>query len=228
MLPGWPADVPLLDTGYHLSQPEFHRRYELMPEVKRAELIEGVVFMGSPLGVVHARATGLISGWLSPYAAETSGVEFGVGTSTILDHDNEYQPDAHLLIEPRLGGQSAVAEGKYVKGAPELVVEVALSSLAHDLHAKRDVYRRNGVREYVVWSLPEARLHWFEFAAGDDARIAPDARGLLRSRVFPGLWLDAAALLAGDLKKVLAAARRGLAGAEHRAFMKKLAAARSQ
>jgi Uma2 family endonuclease len=227
-LPGWPADVPLLDTGYRLSQPEFHRRYELMPEVKRAELIEGVVFMGSPLSRTHSDATAILVTWLGCYSAATPGTTTGVGASTILDHDNEYQPDAHLLIEPRQGGQSGLHEGKYIKGAPELVVEVALSSLAHDLHAKRDVYRRNGVREYLVWSLPEARLHWFDFAAGDDARIAPDARGLLRSRVFPGLWLDAAALLAGDLKKVLAVARRGLAGADYRAFVKKLAAARPQ
>lgn len=225
-LPGWPADVPLLDTGYHLSQPEFHRRYELMPEVKRAELIEGVVFMGSPLSLAHAKATGHITGWLSTYSAETPGTEFGNGASTILDHDNEYQPDAHLRIEPRHGGQTSLSEGKYLKGAPELVAEIALSSLAHDLHAKRDVYRRNGVREYLVWSLPDARLHWFDFTAGDETRIEPDTRGVLRSRAFPGLWLDAAALLAGDLKKVLAVVRRGLAGTEHRAFVKQLAAAR--
>jgi Uma2 family endonuclease len=225
-LPGWPADVPLLDTGYHLSQPEFHRRYALMPEVKRAELIEGVVFMGSPLSRAHSDATFAISGWLHAYVSETPGTSGGNGASTILDHDNEYQPDAHLLIEPRHGGQTSLSEGKYIKGAPELVAEVALSSLAHDLHAKRDVYRRNGVREYIVWSLPDARLHWFDFAAGDEARIETDARGLLRSRTFPGLWLDAAALLAGDLKKVLAVAQRGVASAEHRNFMKKLAAAR--
>lgn len=225
-LPGWPADVPLLATGYHLSRPEFHRRYALMPEVKRAELIEGVVLMGSPLSLAHAEATGRITGWLSAYSAETPGTGFGNAASTILDHDNEYQPDAHLLIEPRHGGQTSLSLGKYIKGAPELVVEVALSSLAHDLHAKRDVYRRKGVREYLVWTLPDARLHWFDFAAGDEARIEPDARGLLRSRAFPGLWLDAAALLAGELKKVLAAVRRGLATASHRAFVQQLAAAR--
>lgn len=227
-LPGWPADVPLLDTGYHLSQPEFHRRYERMPEVKRAELIEGVVFMGSPLSRAHADATFAIAGWLHAYVSETPGVSGGNGASTILDHDNEYQPDAHLLIEPGCGGQTTLSEGKYIKGAPELVVEVAVSSLAHDLHAKRDVYRRNGVREYLVWSLPEARLQWFDFAAGDEARIGPDARGVFRSRAFPGLWLDGAALLAGDLKKVSAAVRRGLATAAHRAFVKQLAAARSK
>lgn len=181
--------------------------------------------MGSPLSKTHADATAQVLGWLATYAAETPGASVGNGASTILDYDNEYQPDAHLLIEPEYGGQTGLTEGKYIKGAPELVVEVALSSLAHDLHAKLDVYRRNGVREYVVWSLPDAALHWFDFNAGDDARILPDGRGVHRGRVFPGLWLDAAALLAGDMKKVLAVARRGAASAAHRAFAKQLAAA---
>ena len=113
------AAVPLLDTGYHLTQPEFHRRYELMPEVKRAELIEGVVFIGSPLSLPHARATAGIVGWLHFYQTETPGVEIGTGASVILDRENEYQPDAHLRILPERGGQSGVSEGKSVRGAPE-------------------------------------------------------------------------------------------------------------
>lgn len=217
---------PLLDTGYHLTQAEFHRRYELMPAVKRAELIEGIVFMSSPLSKAHSDANAQVLGWLVAYAAETPGVESGVGASVILDHDNEYQPDAHLLIAPKHGGQTSLSDGKYVKGAPELVVEVSLSSLAHDLHEKRSVYRRSGVREYLVWALPDAELHWFDFTSGESERLVPNRSGLLCSRVFPGLWLDAAALLASDMKKVLSVVRRGLASAGHTAFVKKLSAAR--
>lgn len=221
-----PVAFPPLETGYHLTQPEFHRRFERMPEVKRAELIEGVVFMGSPLSQAHANATALISGWLVTYTAETPGVQPGIGASVILDHDNEYQPDAHLLILPERGGQTALSEGKYIKGAPELVVEVALSSLAHDLHEKLSVYRRNGAREYLVWSLPNAEFHWFNFESGEPDRLVPTRGGFLCSRFFPGLWLDTAALVAGDLKKMAAAVRRGLATAEHAAFVKTLSAAR--
>lgn len=171
-------------------------------------------------------ATFAVSGWLHACVSKTPGTSGGKGASTSLDDDNEHQPDAHLLIEPRHGGQNLLSKGRYHKGTPEFVVAVALSSPAHDLHARRDVCRRNGVREYLVWSLPDARLHGFDFAAGDEARIEPDARCVLRSRGFPGLWLDAAALLAGYLTKVLCLVRRGVSGAEHRNFVKQLAAAR--
>ncbi|HAB15842.1 MAG TPA: Uma2 family endonuclease [Verrucomicrobiota bacterium] len=220
------GSFPLLDTGYHLTQPEFHRRYERMPEVKRAELIEGVVFLGSPLSNAHSNATALVSGWLFTYASETPGVWPGAKATVILDHDNEHQPDAHLLIAPDCGGQSNLSEGKYIKGPPELVVEVALSSLAHDLHEKLAVYRRNGVREYLVWSLPNSEFHWFNFESGESESLQPSRGGLLCSRFFPGLWLDRSAIAGGDLKKVAAAVRRGLASAEHTAFVKKLSAAR--
>lgn len=221
-----PVAFPPLETGYHLTQPEFHRRFERRPDLKRAELIEGVVFVGSPLSIEHARGSARIAYWLGGYAAETPGVDVGGEGSVILDHDNEYQPDAHLLILPQRGGQTALSEGKYIKGVPELVVEVALSSLAHDLHEKLSVYRRNGAREYLVWSLPSSEFHWFNFESGEPEQLVPTRAGFLCSRFFPGLWLDTAAVVAGDLRKIAAGVRRGLATAEHAAFVKTLSAAR--
>ena len=68
-----------------------------------------------------------------------------------LDEDNEPQPDVLLRIEPDAGGQSRVSGDDYIEGAPELVVEIVASSTSVDLHDKLRAYRRNGVREYVVW-----------------------------------------------------------------------------
>jgi Uma2 family endonuclease len=213
-------EAPLLDNGYRLSQPEFHRRYSLLPALKKAELIEGRVVMGSPIHLPHALACGMSEGWLFNYAAETDGVEMAANVSTILDGQNEYQPDAVLLVRPECGGQIRALGDHAIQGAPELVVEVALTSVAHDLGDKFQVYRRAGVREYLVWQLAEGVLDWFVLEAGEYVRLEAKS-GLLRSQVFPGLWLDAAALR-GDKKKVLAQLRRGLASAEHAAFVKKL------
>jgi len=87
------------------------------------------------------------------------------------------------------------------------------------LHQKKGAYRRNGVLEYLAWITGEQRIVWWELREGEYHEIAATADGLLQSRVFPGLWLDRDALLGGDMKTVLAALRRGLESAEHRAFV---------
>ena len=92
------------------------------------------------------------------------------------------------------------------------------SSRAYDLHPKKTAYRRNGVREYLAWITGEQRLVWWALREGEHQELAPAAGGLLQSGVFPGLWLDAEALLRGDMRGVLAALRRGLDSPEHRAF----------
>lgn len=217
---------PLLETGYHLMQPEFHRRYEQMPEVKRAELIEGVVFIGSPVRLAHAKSNSQVSCWLEIYIAATPGLESGVGASVILDRNNEYQPDVFLRIVPERGGQTQVTEEKYILDAPELVVEVSLSSLSQDLHEKLAVYRRSGVREYIVWALRDSEIRWYSFESRAEVRLTPNRAGVTCSRFFPGLWLDTAALLAQDMSKVLTTVRLGIKSPEHAAFVKKLSAAR--
>ena len=210
---------PLLEAGDRLSRDEFERRYERMPHVKKAELIEGTVYMPSP---VRARKHGKphihLAGWLAVYEAETPGVECFDNSTVRLDLDNEPQPDLLLIKLPANGGQARISADDYIEGAPEFVAEIAASSKAYDLHQKKGAYRRNGVREYLAWVTGENRLMWWELREGDYHEIAPQPDGLLHSGVFSGLWLDGVALLRGDMKAVLAALRRGIDSAEHSAF----------
>ena len=115
--------------------------------------------------------------------------------------------------------------GKYIGGAPELVVEVAKSSRKFDLGAKRDDYERAGVREYIVVTLDPDEVHWFVRRGRKLVKMRRDRDGLYRSKVFPGLWLDPTALLRRDFAAVLATLDRGLASPEHAEFVAKLAAA---
>ncbi|HEU0039641.1 MAG TPA: Uma2 family endonuclease [Verrucomicrobiae bacterium] len=212
----------LLEPGDRLSRDEFERRYERMPHVKKAELIEGIVYMPSPVRVTkHAEPHGRLATWLGVYASETPGVLCGDNSTVRLDLDNEPQPDLVLMKLPVRGGQARISEDDYIEGAPELTVEIVGSSRGYDLHQKKGAYRRNGVREYLVWITDENRVVWWELREGDYCEIAPADDGLLKSGVFPGLWLDATSLLRGEMKAVLAALRRGLDRPEHAAFVAK-------
>jgi Uma2 family endonuclease len=215
--------LPVLENGDRLTRAEFERRYEAMPHLKKAELIEGVVYVPSPVrhrqhGAPHAHLISL----LGQYAANTPGVEVGDNSSVRLDLDNEPQPDALLFIDPACGGQVRISDDGIIEGAPELVAEVASSSVSYDLHAKLHVYRRNGVREYIVWRVLEREIDWFVLRAGQYERMPVDAQGLVRSEVFPGLWLEPAALVRGDLTTVLAIVQQGLASPEHVTFVTRL------
>jgi Uma2 family endonuclease len=215
--------LSLLENGDRLTRAEFERRYEAMPHLKKAELIEGVVYVPSPVRYLqHGSPHAQLVGWLVQYAAQTPGVGVADNTSVRLDLDNEPQPDALLLIDPACGGQSRRSADDFIEGAPELVAEVASSSVSYDLHAKLHVYRRNGVREYVVWRVLNREIDWFVLRAGQYERLSLDANGLLRSEVFAGLWLDPAALVQGNLARVLAVVQQGIASSEHAAFVARL------
>jgi hypothetical protein len=221
--------IPPLEQGDRLTRPEFERRYQAMPHVKKAELLEGVVYMPSPVratkhGIPHAH----FIGWLDVYAAATPGVIPADNSTVRLDLDNEAQPDGMLLIDSACGGQAKISTDDYIEGAPELAGEIAASSVSYDLHVKLNVYRRSGVREYVVWRVLDGELDWFVLRDGQFARLAPDANGIYRSEVFPGLWLDAQALLRGDLVQVLAVLQQGLASPEHAALVAKLQGGHTQ
>ena len=214
-------EIPLLENGDRLTRPEFERRYAAMPQVKKAELIEGIVYMPSPVRVrQHGRPHALVMGWLGVYWAATPGVDLCDNTTVRLDLDNEPQPDALLRIE---GGTSRISEDDYIEGAPEFVVEIAASSASKDLHDKLRAYRRNGVQEYLVWQIYEQQLNWFSLQAGEYVLLAADNQDIICSQVFPGLWLASLALLQGDLAAVITCLNQGLQTIEHAAFKQKLA-----
>ena len=221
-------DPPPLHPGDHLSRDEFERRYAATPSIRKAELIEGVVYVPSPARLEHHGVPhGMVVTWLGNYAAATPGVQFASEPTVRLDLDNEPQPDGMLRVLPARGGQSRTSADDYVEGAPELCAEVTASTASYDLHEKLRAYRRNGVREYVVWRVLDDELDWFVLTAGRYEAQPPDSDGLLRSTVFPGLWLDVQALLRGDLAAALRRLDEGMRTAEHAAFVHRLGAAGS-
>jgi len=217
---------PPLNAGDALSRAEFERRYETHPEIKKAELIEGVVYMPSPVRVHHhGRPHSDLIGWLTMYRAATPGAMACDNATVRLDLENEVQPDALLRLEPDQGGHSRITDDDYLEGPPELIVEIAASSAAYDLHIKRRVYQRSGVQEYLVIQMHEQRADWFVLREGVYEALLPDAAGVLHSQVFPGLWLQPAALWSGDLGLMLIALGEGLASPEHADFVARLEAA---
>ena len=214
---------PPLEPGDRLSRHEFERRYEAMPGLKKAELIEGVVFMPSPVHYQgHGQPHSHIIGWLVQYCAATPGVQVGDNATVRLDRNNEVQPDVLLRITSDERGRSRLTDDDYIEGAPELLIEIAGSSATIDLYDKLKVYQRNGVQEYIVWQVYEERLDWFQLIDDSYQPLTPDEADLIRSRVFPGLWLHVSALLNADLAKVLAQLQIGLNSAEHADFLLRL------
>jgi len=217
------AAIPPLQNGDRLTDREFLRRYRAMPELKKAELIEGRVYVGSPVSAKdHGGPHANVLTWLGYYQAFTPGVDIGDNSTVQLDRDNFSQPDAYLRIESGPGHQSTIGEHGYVYGAPELIVEIAATSAQYDLHEKLNVYRRNGVREYIVWRTFDTALDYFVLHESEFLRRDPDANGIFRSAVFPGLWLDAAALIRRDIGGVLRVAQQGIGSPEHAQFLQHL------
>lgn len=207
-----------LVAGERMTRDEFLRRWEATPNLKFAELIGGVVYM--PVSFAHGKPDSKLAGWLAVYAAYTPGVEGTNNTTTLLLEDVA-QPDSCLLIMPECGGQTGVERG-LISGAPELTAEISVSSLPYDLNKKLDLYRRAGVLEYVILLPEKNEVRWLRLEGGQYRPLAPDADGILRSRVFPGLWLDAAALTGRNMARVLEVLQRGLASAEHAGFVREL------
>ncbi len=215
--------LPPLESGDRLTRQEFERRYQAMPQIKKAELIEGVVYVASPVRATrHGRPHAKIMTWLGTYWVATPGVDLQDNTTVRLDADNEPQPDALLRLEPEVGGNSRISDDDYVEGAPELIAEIAASSASYDLNAKLNVYRRNGVQEYIVWQMYENRLDWFSLQEGRYVSLQPDETGVIRSSVFPGLWLAVNALREGDLAQVLAVLQQGIQTVDHQTFVERL------
>lgn len=215
--------VPPLEPGDTLTRAEFECRYEAMPQLKKAELIEGVVFMPSPVRLDrHGRPSRHVSTWLGTYEAATPGVIGADNASVRMDMDNEPQPDGILMIDPSCGGQARISDDDYVEGGPELAAEVTSSSVSYDLGDKLQAFRRNGVREYVVWRVLDREIDWFVLREGRYDRLPLDENRRYKSPTFPGLWLDVEAMLRGDLAAVLAVLHEGVTTAEHAEFVKLL------
>jgi len=211
------GEPPPLQAGDRLSRAEFEQRYHAHPKIKKAELVEGVVYVVSPVRFKqHGFPHGRIVTWLGVYLAATPSVSLGDNTTVRLDFENEVQPDALLRLEPAHGGQSRVTEDDYLEGPPELIVA------AYDLHDKHRVYARDGVQEYLALQVYEQRVDWFVLREGVYETLTPDDGGVLRSQVFPGLWLQAAAFWSGDLAAMLETLREGLASPDHAAFVARL------
>ncbi len=215
--------LPPLENGDRLDQETFHERYRAMPEEVRAELIGGTVFMASPQKKPHGRFQLKVLRWLDEYEEATPGIEVLVNTTNILSSDSEPQPDACLYLLPECGGQTGEDQDGYLMGAPEVVVEISWSTESIDLHGKKLDYEKAGVREYLVVALRLKKVFWFARRRGKFKELPPGVDSVFRSEVFPGLWLDAAALLRRDSKRLLAVLRQGLASPEHQAFVKRLA-----
>jgi Uma2 family endonuclease len=236
-----PEVIPPLRDGDRLSGPEFLRRYEADRTVGRAELIGGVVYINArrrPDGTEehmppianegHARPQFNLIGFLGIYALHTPGVE-GSGPATVIVSDEALpEPDALMRILPECGGRCTPTADDYLEGPPELLVEVANTSVHRDMGPKYRDYQDGGVLEYLVWRTADRRFHLFTLARGRYRPVPPTDEGVLRSVAFPGLWLDTAALLAGDLRKALDTLQLGIASPEHAAFVAKLAAAKGK
>ena len=207
-----------LENGDRLSRVEFERRYRAMPELKKAELIEGRVYMASPVRIIHGQPHAYIMGWLAVYHAATPKTQFADNTTVRLDTDNEPQPDALLRIE---GGQSQIDVDDYVRGAPELIVEIAASTASYDLQEKLQVYRRNGVQEYLVWQVSDRLFDWFHLRDGEYIKLQLNDN-IIKSQVFPGLWLAIDSLLNYDLAEVITTVQQGIATKEHQDFVREI------
>jgi hypothetical protein len=218
-----PDPIPPLRHGDRLTRAEFERRYHAMPHVKKAELLEGVVYMPPlPVSDAHGGPHFDLIGWMALYRCVTPGVVGSDNGTLRLDLDNEPQPDAFLRMLASHGGQARVSADGYVEGAPEVVGEVAVSSVAIDLNVRLPLYRRNGVREVILWRVLDREIDWFVLRGEQYGRLPLGEDGIYRSEALPGLWLDPAALVRGEMMTVVQVAQRGLASPDHAAFVRRL------
>ena len=233
--------VPPLRDGDRLSGEEYWRRYLASAEGTRAELLDGVVylhrrgeeslfpedeFMAPASDGLHCEPQLTLGSFLHQYATFTTGTRASLQPTLLLPNsETKPEPDSLLRVLPECGGRSWHDAEGWLHGVPDLLCEVANSSARIDLGVKYDNYEANGVAEYIVWRTAAGLFDWFVLKRKKYVSLTPDpADGYLKSVAFPGLWLDVAALLAGDGRTVLAVLQKGLATPEHAAFEAKLAA----
>ena len=202
------SPLTILENGDRLNRAEFERRY-IASNIKKAELIEGIVHVASPLRFTsHGKPHSNIITWLGTYQASITGLEVGIEPTVRLDDDNEPQPDAVLF---RVDGNAKIDDDGYISGAPELIAEIAASTVSYDLHSKKRTYERNGVKEYIVWRTLDRQIDWFILENGKYTRLESDQSGIIRSQEFLGLWLNVNAILNNDMSSVLKTLQTGIA-----------------
>lgn len=202
-----PSSLTILENGDRLNREEFERRYTAS-KIKKAELIEGIVHVASPLRFTpHGKPHSNIITWLGTYQAAIAGLEVGIEPTVRLDNDNEPQPDAVLF---RIDGNARIDDDGYISGAPELIAEIAASTVSYDLHSKKRTYERSGVKEYIVWRTLDRQIDWFILENGKYSQLESDALGVMRSQEFAGLWLNVNAILSNDMSAVLQTLQTGL------------------
>jgi hypothetical protein len=222
-MPSAPTSTPPLENGDQLTLDEFEHRYSSRRWFGKAELIDGEVLIPAPVHFVqHAGPDADFLAWLGFYRAFTPGSRAAGNCTIRLDQQNELQPNGTLFVLPSHGGLAKISADDYIEGSPELLAEISASKVSIELHKKFNVYRRNHVREYIVWRVQEREIDWFILRGEDYARLPYDAAGVYRSEVFPGLWLDAPAMIRGDMATVLKKLQEGISSAEHTAFVAKL------
>jgi hypothetical protein len=201
------SPLTILENGDRLNRDEFERRY-IASNIKKAELIEGIVHVASPLRFTsHGKPHSQIIGWLVTYQSMVAGLEVGIEPTVRLDDDNEPQPDAVLF---RVDGNAKIDADGYISGAPELIAEIAASTVSYDLHSKKRTYELNGVKEYIVWRTLDRQIDWFILDNGKYRELEPDGSGIIRSQEFMGLWLNVNAILTNDMSTVLKTLQTGL------------------
>jgi Uma2 family endonuclease len=112
----------------------------------------------------------------------------------IIDKSSTVQPDCFLRY---VQGNSWLDEQSYLRGAPELVVEISASTVSMDSHQKKANYERAGVREYIVWRVIDKVIDIWRYDDQTKSFLAapPNADRIWSSAVFPGLVLDLAAVM---------------------------------
>jgi Uma2 family endonuclease len=214
------SQIEPLRGGDKLTRDEFLRRWEAMPHLKRAELIGGIVYMPSPVSIDHGRVDNFIAHWLGHYAMYTPGIDVGNNTTWFMLEDAP-QSDVFLRIRKEYGGGSWV-EDKYLHGEPELLAEVCVSSSSYDFHQKKELYLAGGVKEYLTVLVKEREVRWHRLVANSYQTLPMSREGVIRSVVFPGLWLDVPAFLGGNMLKVIETLEGGLHSPEHADFVNQL------
>ncbi|MEX0782080.1 MAG: Uma2 family endonuclease [Dehalococcoidia bacterium] len=198
--------VPLENGASFSSTQEFMEAYERTEASMKAELVEGIVYIRERPDAIHGEASAALAGWLGQHVVDRPHLRPSLNATVLLDERNVVQPDLHMRV---LSSSRNRRAGPYLEGPPELVGEVAFSSASIDLHQKLETYRTHGVLEYIVWRVYDDAIDWFWLNEGAYERLQPDRRGVVESRVFPGLRLAIPAMLKGDLKAVLAELQRG-------------------